>query len=471
MQITLYQNFSKRQNSTKQPTGGSVCDVVMKRECSILNPVFLLDGVDPSVNYCRWNGRYYFINDIVLQNNNIYELRCDIDVLATWKTQIGASSQYVLRSASAFDGNVVDGFYPAKKQPVAKKHEADPRPSWAANIDSGYYVIGIISGTGSQGGTVTQGTTQYYCMSPGSFNTFAQNVFTEANWTNFQSADRYSFNPVQYIASVMWFPVLPPVSGQMLQGVKVGWENIACTALVMTDPIFSQIHYFDVDDHPQAATRGNYLNSAPYSEYILKFPPFPDTDIDGDIISMRNTGASIMAQHSIDMVTGRAQLRVSCVINSPEPMSYELGRREVQLGVNIQIAQIAVNRIGVAQGIISTAAGFVSSLLTGNVPGLIAGTASGILSAYQTAQPRVSSAGSNDTLLGVLSHTEPYLYEIFHQIVDEDNDDYGRPLCETRILNTLSGYILCSHAEIDIPGLPAERDQIMNYLDSGFFYE
>lgn len=468
MQITIYNNFSKRQNSTLQPSGGVVKNVVMKRECSILNPVFQIDGVDPAANYCQWNNRYYFINDIVLQNNNIYEIHCEIDVLATWKSQIGASSQYVLRSASEYDGDIVDGFYITKKDPIVNVIDSSPMISWAQTVDSGWYIVGVIGGTDSANG-IHQGTVQYYCMSPASFSAFAQAVFTESNWTDLQSADRYYFNPIQYIASVMWFPVQPPVFSQPRQSIKLGWQTIPCVALVITDPVSRYTYTFSYDDHPQAATRGDYLNAAPFSEYCIKFPPFADVELDGDLL-MKKIVKSITCEHLIDFISGKSALRVFMAIPGVQKR-YEIAIREVQFGVTIQLSQIAADRLGVLETGIGTAAGLIGSISTGNVLGAITGTVSGIISAYQTAQPRVASHGSNDSMVAVTQYPYPGLQEIFHEVVDEDNADYGRPLCQTRVINTLSGYILCSHAEIAIPGLPAERDQIISFMESGFFYE
>ena len=116
MTATFWSNFSKRNNSTKQPSGsGTSYTVYLKDNVSVLAPVFRIEGIDLTVTYCQWNGRYYFVRDIVLSNNAIYEVHCEIDPMATWKSAIGSSSQYVLRSASQSDGTIVDMFYPTKK--------------------------------------------------------------------------------------------------------------------------------------------------------------------------------------------------------------------------------------------------------------------------------------------------------------------------------------------------------------------
>ena len=113
MQLQLYRNFSKKENSTKipNPNTATVVEVTMKQSTSLDNPVFILQGVDLDVNYCHLiNGRYYFVNDIVLGNNNIYELHCSTDILATYRNEIFGSSFYVERSASHYNPWFIDPY-------------------------------------------------------------------------------------------------------------------------------------------------------------------------------------------------------------------------------------------------------------------------------------------------------------------------------------------------------------------------
>lgn len=475
MNITCYQNFTKKPNSTARPSGtGTQHSCVFKDDCSIVNPVFVLDGIDLSVNYVQFNNRYYFVRDIVLQNKNIYELHCEIDVLATWKSAIGASTQYVLRSSDESDGRIVDGFYPTRKTPTIQKQSASQTLPWATGVNGGCYVVGVLSGSDSTGGytgTIQQGVVQYYAMSPSSFNNFAQAVFTDANWTDFTTADRYSFNPIQYISSVMWFPFFPSVFAQPRTSIKLGWETFSCVCLVITDPTRVDQFTFTINDHPQASSRGAYLNSAPFSEYTLKFSPFGEVELDGDILAQRSsTYPYLYARMETDFVSGRSRLIVSVITSGS--VNYQFAIREVQFGVNVQLAQIAANRLGLVENIASTAAGTAGSLITGNIHGAVTGLVSGIVSAYQTAQPRVQTTGSNDSLLNIIStSSEPRLYEIFHHVVDEDNTNHGRPLCQSRTISSLPGYILCANSEVSITGTLEEKERIQAYMDAGFFYE
>lgn len=477
MNINCYQNFSKKPNSTATPSGtGTQHSCVFKDDCSIVNPVFVLDGIDLTVNYVQFNGRYYFVRDIVLQNKNIYELHCEIDVLATWKSAIGSSTQYVLRSADEYDGSIVDMFYPTKKEATVMMNDPVSAPSWATSIDSGWYVVGIISGSNSTAlsGSISQGCVQYYAFTPAQFNAFTQSLFTESNWTAMQSSDKYSFNPIQYISSVMWFPVAPPHTSSALSTLKIGWENIPCACYGITDPIDSANYNFVIDHHPQAATRGSYLDSAPFSEYKLTFPPFGDVELDG-LIAHKTASVNhyIMASIQIDFVSGRAMLIVRITTSINPTTYYEVTRREVGFGVRIQIAQIAADRLGAAVQAFGGTIGGIAGIITGDVVGGITSAASGIISGIRTVQPRVASAGTNDSMLSLISrtYTPPKLYEIFYEVVDEDNTNHGRPLCQSRQISDLPGYILCANSEVSIPGTMEEKERIRAFMDAGFFYE
>ena len=95
MQISLG-TFAKRRNSTKQPTSFTdVRTVNLKEGTSEDRPTFILAGDLFGYNYVIWGTKYYFIVDIVSLHNGLTEVSCILDVLATYKAEILASTQYV----------------------------------------------------------------------------------------------------------------------------------------------------------------------------------------------------------------------------------------------------------------------------------------------------------------------------------------------------------------------------------------
>ena len=111
---------SKRRNSTLRPSLSDTRNVKIKDDTSIDRPVFILTGNDFNYNYAKWNDHYYFIDDIKSIHNNLIEVSCILDVLATYKDYILNSTQYVSYS------NVSGGL-------------------WRLVVDSGGFTIEITS--------------------------------------------------------------------------------------------------------------------------------------------------------------------------------------------------------------------------------------------------------------------------------------------------------------------------------------
>lgn len=77
-------------------------------------------GQVPTFNYAyipSFN-RYYFIDDIVSVNNNMWELLMSVDVLMTYKTAIKALPAFIDRSESNYDRFVIDNNLPMKQGEV-----------------------------------------------------------------------------------------------------------------------------------------------------------------------------------------------------------------------------------------------------------------------------------------------------------------------------------------------------------------
>ena len=103
MPSVSFGTFSKRKNSTKQPTSelSDVRNIKLKQSTSYDNPTFIITGDDFGYNYCSWNGRYYFVTDIRSVHNGLTEIDAEIDVLATYKANILNTVAYVVYDSVA----------------------------------------------------------------------------------------------------------------------------------------------------------------------------------------------------------------------------------------------------------------------------------------------------------------------------------------------------------------------------------
>lgn len=92
MNIILYKTNSPINKVNKVLENENILQCHIKNPCDILNP-FINIRINKSIfeyNYCYIPlfNRYYFINDITLENQNIYNLNLKIDVLYTYKDEI-----------------------------------------------------------------------------------------------------------------------------------------------------------------------------------------------------------------------------------------------------------------------------------------------------------------------------------------------------------------------------------------------
>ena len=103
MHLTLYYNSSERKVVGKSLNNLGDATGVIKGDCSIMTPTFILD-YDPAsgthyltdVNYLYWSeaGRYYFVDDIQVLTGKRIMLICSVDVLQTY--QVGIKQQIAI---------------------------------------------------------------------------------------------------------------------------------------------------------------------------------------------------------------------------------------------------------------------------------------------------------------------------------------------------------------------------------------
>lgn len=106
MNIIMYRT-TKRENSTATPNSQpswfsqrlELSNVTLKEETSVLNPTFICrlptNGHDGQ-NYLWAFGRYYWITDVVILHNHLFELRCRIDPLGSYRGHIRNTQAFVL---------------------------------------------------------------------------------------------------------------------------------------------------------------------------------------------------------------------------------------------------------------------------------------------------------------------------------------------------------------------------------------
>lgn len=458
-------SFAKDSNSTKQPTGNGT-----QFSCNILTPSDIIaPTVEISANdltgynyaYIPAFHRYYFIEGITF-DSGLWRLALQCDVLATYKTTIGAQTLYVIRAAGAFDGEIRDSYYPPTGD---VEYYSESEPSFPGyDYSNGVYVLNVM-------GTETTGASTLYQLTPDNFRKLIEELYTDIN--GFQLSDvvssvvqKFGGNPTELISGALWFPTSFTFVSSTDIPIKVGgWSSTNAVGRKINNPV-GYLPGFNptIRAHPQVA-RGRYLNLAPYSKYELYIPACGIINLDTSELMGIN---KIYVTRHVDAFTGR----MSCIVqtdpdNVGDPNHY-LAVIEGQWGVPLSLS--GTNNGGnFISGAIATIGAVGGAIASGGASAIIGAAAAGIT----TIAGAIGSAPSNCSTGGaIVAMEEPMrLDTTFYYVTGEDNTHNGRPLMQNKQINTLSGFIMVQKGDIPISGTSTEADQIRQLLEGGFYYE
>lgn len=459
MTIVLY-SFAKRKNSTKRPTGGTSYTGTLKANTSVVRPSVIFEFSSfPAFNYAYINefSRYYWITDKIQISNNVWEIVMAVDVMASYKTEIGSSSKYILRSASTYDGNITDMKYPTKAVVNAALSSTNVFPL------GGKYLVGVVCPDG------IAGSIQYYSLSESQMATVRSTLMTGANYFgSITDPDIQNFailmgNPMQYIKSCRYYPfdIGTGTNGNMTLGNTV----------IPNMPLFyATTRYFNsftlpITNHPEYTNRGRYTSWEPFTQRYLYFSPLGLIHLPSALYAHFT---SLTCQVLIDLVSGVGKLRIwtpatadndqSCILDTAFTAGYDVPLAQMVSGNPMQIISGTTNLL--SAGV---------SAITGNIGGVVTGTVSAISDFLTANVPELTNY-----LAGGGCQIEPgpvQWIEMFYDIADDNNAEFGRPLMQVKTINTLSGYVLCADGEIETDGTEGEITEIESFLTGGFYYE
>ena len=450
LSLTLY-NFAKRHNSTALPSsGGSVVDVVLKRETSLNAPTFLLQGDLPNYNYASFNGAYYFIDDIVSVRDNVYELRCTIDVLATLKSDILATNAFVEYAAQG-NGQIVDSRLGVEYGVAGfkKSYTSGVFPGALGSIGSRY--VTVLGQTG---------TATYFVM-PSALNSIFASI---SNWTQ-GVIDPSSIETIldtglrQLVGSgsaaqcvrdayILACGVPTDVLGGA-EEIYLGMFNTGVQGQKIATVGESQKTTTIAIPHQYA----DWRKQSPYEICRLFLPLYGTIEIPSDMAA-DSDGLTIKSR--LNVYSGEFTYYIS---------GSGRGAEEIVVGGNCS-APIAVGASNL------NVAGSIGSIMQAGL-NAFAGNASGAAaSTLSILSPTPSGSGS----MGGISNTEPNACcMIYYRNTSGSPGNMaaveGIPLLATRTLSNLSGYVKTRGASVGGAHRDTLREMANNLLDNGVFLE
>lgn len=489
--------FAKRENSTKQPTATAAASYscLLKTGSGVVSPSLEIATSD---NVSQWNyahipafGRYYWVQEWTWNNGQwIAHLECD--VLASYKTQIGSSTQYVERAAAEYDGLIVDTLFPTKTGPETRtlvmETEVSTGPTLANSYTSGCYIVGIINNdTSAQIGGVS-----YYQMTYSQLALLKQVLLSDIDYmfdsttpASEKMKSKTEVNPFQYIVSCKWMAINFENDNPVRNNIPLGWWNVGITGknVKISDTVTPYIYAFNLSQpngqHPQAASRGKFLNCSPYTKYTCNFAPFGVFNIPSETFADQKYIQMLMW---VDVLTGAAALRINTASFDPSNIkdARNIYAASGSIAVDVQLSQIIYNPQSSSVPIISTI-GKIGMGIVGTLNSIIPGNKGSkqesmtflrsIGNAAGLNEPTGSVVGNMGSIAPFKDAPTPLISTSCMLLVDDDNQSVGKPLCKNKQISSLTGYIACAHVEIELPATDREAENVINYMEGGFFYE
>ena len=396
MTIAFFPGFTKKPNSTATPAQSATIVTKtgeIKGNFSPYAPVVRFNTIPvatiPEYVYCYIEAfkRFYFVEWAFV--NGFWEASLTCDVLGTFREQILSSTQFVERSASAYNQYIIDGAgVPTTntQTALAGVMQAD---IWGANYAQGTYVVGVVAGGELSDLQKNVGANRYYAMSQIGFGALMYALLHSPAWLDIDTSEisenlqKALINPAQYIVSAVWLPIYATefigtaqeYPGDITQVINLGWWsfNLGTNMRILHQPTaesdsWSKWLVVDYGLHPDTATYGAWVNTSPYTRITLDFPPFGCIDL--DTTDLNPTVHKLSVHVFLHSYTGDATAYIFNGDKENYPnTTFLIGTMRGNVGVQIPVGQISVNvgnfKNAVVAGAVTGAAELANAVMEG----------------------------------------------------------------------------------------------------------
>ena len=469
MNIKVWSSFTKRKNSTKQPTGGSQITAVLKEKTSIENPVFILATPIANYNYVEAFGHYYFVDDVVNLDASRCEIVCSMDVLATYKSDITGYTAFVERAASAYDVWIND---PALSQEQLYYSDTMHTTSLSTFFSqTGCFVVECLA---KNQGIVLYATSNLepykYILTPGVYTTQDKN-----DWI--QSRISQAFDLDVYIGGVKWMPFNASDMGSILSNTfPIGPVDIAAALGGGWDYSVYKVPQVGPSSNkttsvsltlPSAGNFGDFRDCSPkFTQYNLYLPGCGLVTLDPAVIGYAiQKSKTIYVDIWVDLISGEITYRLRLGANASD-----IGRYSGNISVDVPIGKSAVDTVKSAKMVAgSIGAGAAAGGVWGAIGGALVGGVEAIYNHMTPDTNMIGGAGNKAELANISGSI--HLTRRQFGAKDFPTAVAGRPLMQNVTLSTLSGYVKCGNASVPLNAHASERDTVNNFLNSGFYIE
>lgn len=460
--LVLYQ-LTKRKNSTKRPSGSGASYTIQlgKIEPSIVNPVFRIHASVSDIlnkNYMILESTfYYFINNITVLRDGVCEIEGELDVLATYRSSIETSTQYVTRCSDSakFDEDLYDNVISPSSKVVTtlmSRNTVDEEHPALFSLGETTRVFGF---NGSGDIRASAEVTNFYFSTSRSVQSILGDVFCTSNdifQTIVQSFQQISHN----ITMVKVFPFKKKGAMGSVP-VYVGEWSIQCSGLrTIAVGNFSSAE----GEHGRRWT-GSITTSIPtghYGDYRDYDANWVDASVEVPMIgnialpTWALRYSTLKAEYCVDLISGMGECTLSVLKDQMNDKT--IGVYNFVAGYDVPVSAYTENMGQIMGNIMSfNPTGVIGDILAPPTSFTTISNGSGMSNVnltYMTIQVKVQD-------------TEHFTYGLVK----------GKKTMKNLQISTLANgtYIECLKPSIDAPAFGNSLDTINAFMEGGFYYE
>lgn len=435
MQIKLY-NLAKRRNSTKQPSNGTNITVNLKEGTSYFNPSFILNFNPTGFNYLSWDNRYYYITNIENTRNGIYTISCELDALATYKSDILGTTAFVLYSSSNYDVGIPDTRLSTKPNYIVKTNVVT-YPIAGEPL----YVVTYIGESGASMKGVTEKSLAALQ------NALSTNAFAELFVDSSKAVSKMLSNTAQAITGCTYVPRCS-TSGRPMNIILAGGYNTGASGTLVNRHDFATTSI----SIPWNFSSGDFRNRSQYTSLLLLLPCYGHLQLNTDNYIGDDSITIDVFQDSATGTIAYVGKDFYCVAN---------------MGCNVQISTTTQGNL--TSGISSIASAGLQALT--NPISALGNVFNAVTSSMAT---NVGSVGSYGNTIAMDSTLNIEIVVISHDTNVEPSSmtsNYGRPCNKVLSLSNLTGYVQTANANVVTSASKQYKDEIDSLLNGGVYLE
>lgn len=462
----------KRKNSTFVPPVSASANVLLKENTSIIRPTFRINtvtaGISPatlfSFNYCSCPTflRYYFITNITSVTAVIFDIACEVDVMASFRSDILDTDAFILYAESEFNSAISDSRLPK----TVDCDESISSVELPITSTGGSFALTLASPNGNG----TTGCAQTYILSASQMAGVASKLYD----TSFlEEAVKYFTNPLDAVISCKWTPLAQNIAGNGSASIEIGGFSIGSGFLAAktVEGTLNLSMFMLYRPIPPATGSKDYRNCEPYAEHALWLPGVGLQQIPiTPFLSEDGSSANITIKYACSPCTGAITYRLYSpnIISDANVMTIS-----GNFGIDVPVAQRTSGYIPALSNFASAAGNAVMATMINNPLGSTSSAISAGSNMLSGIFNMLSSTTSVSGSLGGWACTDDMyktIYSVSKYYKPSDAPSnvksvIGLPLYKKKKLIEMKGFIKCVGAYVATRATNEELDMITNMLN------